>query len=382
MRRWIGVLALATLGLSACTETTEIVGPGGGAVPDAPRALDVSYYNGAVVVTWELGPAWDGEPFRVYSRVSGQGSYIVIAEVSNCSGGLCSYSDSNIESGVTYEYYVTAVGFDGVETASASTLALTVPAFTPPPVPGGMEVVALDGANYLRWDEAARGAGDFSFYRVYLWLDNQSFLLGETDSQGFLDELAENGLTYEYFVTSVDEYGHESEGGPLAAGTPRPDYHGELIYDYFAVPEASGILFQDDESFDPVVDGDDPLRHFRLETDVDGWWLVPGPGVDVYPSGFETTALKCGPGADADCVSLNEAPTTGYQVADLFLEPQITYVLRVPGADNQLRYAAVRVELLGFDEFDDPLMIFDWSFQLQPGNPALSPVARVNTRLR
>lgn len=369
MKRWMWVLALGTLGLGACTETRDVIVAGD--APDAPRALDVSYFNRAVVLTWELGRFWDGEPFRVYSAVGGSPDFLLIAEVTNCSDGLCSYSDSNIEPGVTYEYYVTAVGFDGIETASVNTVALTVPSFQPPPEPGQLEVIALDGANYLRWNDAARAAADFSFYRVYLWLDGTSFLLGETDSQGFLDELAENGLTYEYFVSAVDEFGHESEGSALAEGTPRPDYHGEFLYDYFAVPELSGFIFQDDESFVPVVDGDDGFRHFRLETDADGWWLVPGPGVTVYPFGFETSALKCGPGSDADCVSLEVAPASGYQAVDVNLEQQTTYVMQVPGADGLLRYAVLRVELLGFDETNAPLMIFDWAFQLQVGNPNL-----------
>lgn len=379
--RWrrLGLMA-AVAGLAACTDTDDILLPA--EHPDAPRAVEVTYYNRAVTVSWELGPRWDGEPFRVYARIVGGSNYFLVAEVTNCSSGLCSYTDVNIESGASYDYYVSAVGYDGVEVASADVRRITVPSYAAPPVPGGMQVVALDGANYLRWDESARSASDFSFYRVYLWYDDASFLLGETDSQGFLDELAENGLTYEYFVTSVDEYGHESDGSALGVGTPRPDYHGEVLWDYFALPGSSGFIFQEDETFNPVVDGDDPFRHFRLETDVDGWWLVPGPGVAVYPLGYETTALRCGPGSDVDCVALDEAPTSGYQSADVSLLAQTTYVLRVPGDDNQLRYAALRVELLGFDEFNDPLMIFDWSYQLQPGNPALAPVAGVGTRRR
>jgi hypothetical protein len=379
--RWARLgMAVVLMGLAACDNTDEILVPVGG--PDAPRALDVTYYNRAVTVSWELGSYWDGEPFRVYARIMGTGGYLLIAEVTNCSGGLCSYTDVNIVSGESYEYYVSAVGYDGTETGSANTVRITVPSYAAPPAPGGLDVVALDGANYLRWNEASRAAGDFSFYRVYLWFEGGSFLLGETDSQGFLDELAENGLTYSYFVTAVDEYGHESDGSGLAEGTPRPDYRGEFVYDYFAVPGLSGFIFQESEEWDPVVDGDDPLRHFRMETDAEGWWLVPGPGVSVFPLGYATTALKCGPGADVDCVSLDVAPTSGYVFADLSLQPQTTYVLQVPGDDNQLRYAAVRVELLGFDELGDPLMIFEWSYQLQPGNPALAPVQKVTTRVR
>jgi hypothetical protein len=376
----MGIL-MAAVGLSACETNTVVVPDPGGGVVAPPVGLDVRYYDRTVVVTWQLAASWNGEPFRVYAATGGS-DFIRIAEVTNCSQSLCSYSDVNIEPGVTYTYYVSAVGFDGVEAASADAIPITVPGYTPPPVPGRMEVVALDGANYLRWDDAARSVADFSFYRVYLFLDGESFLLGETDSEGFLDELAENGLTYEYFVTALDEFGHESEGSGSGFGTPRPDYHGEFLYDFFSVPSASGFIFQEDESFDPVVSGTDPLRHFRLETDAQGWWLVPGPGVTVYPLGFETTALRCGPGADATCIALDEAPVNGYVAQDLFVEPQTTYVLQVPGNDNRLRYAAVRIEVLGFDQDDAPLMIFDWSYQLQPGNPALAPVQKSRVRAR
>jgi len=40
--------------------------------------------------------------------------------------------------------------------------------------------------------------------------DGGATLLSETDSEGFLDELAENGISSAYVVSSVDEYGHES----------------------------------------------------------------------------------------------------------------------------------------------------------------------------
>ncbi|MDT8342609.1 MAG: hypothetical protein RQ751_13945 [Longimicrobiales bacterium] len=373
-----GVTLVAVVS-AACTERETIVVPAG--APDAPRALAVSYHNRAVTVTWELGPAWDGEAFRVYARRAGAGDFLLVGEVTSCSGGACRYTDVNIEEGATYDYFVAAVGFDGQEAASAETLRITVPSFTAPPIPGGLEVVALDGAAYLRWDDRARDASDFSFYRVYLWFDDAPFLLGETDSQGFLDELAENGLTYRYFIAAVDEYGHESEGSALGEGTPRPDYHGEVLWDYFAVPGASGFVFREDESLDPLVSGDDPFRHLRLETDADGWWLVPGPGVTVQPQGWETTALRCGPGADAECVALDLAPTSGYVAVDLWLQPGSTYVLQVPGDDGLLRFGAIRVEMLGFDQEGDPLMIFDWAFQLQPGNPALAPAAPLRTRM-
>jgi hypothetical protein len=84
-------------------------------------------------------------------------------------------------------------------------------------------VIALDGANFITWGTASRGVSDFSHYRVYQDAGSTSYLLGETDSEGFLDLLAANGDTYAYFVTAIDTDGHESDGSLSAEGTPRPD---------------------------------------------------------------------------------------------------------------------------------------------------------------
>ncbi|MGD2069013.1 MAG: hypothetical protein PVI57_10105 [Gemmatimonadota bacterium] len=367
-------LAALVLASGACDTTETVIVDGDGTGPAAPRNLAVSYYDRAVYVTWELAPSWDGESFRVYSKRVSDADYFLIADVTNCAGGLCSYTDTNVLAGVTYEYYVTAVDGRGRETSTEYAVEILVPQPAPPPIPGGMEVIALDGAAYLRWDDAARSASDFSFYRVYLAAsDGTDYLLGETDSQGFLDELAENGLTYTYFVSSVDTQGHESDGSALAAATPRPDYHNEWVWDYFDVPELAGFRFRADENVDPVLDGDSGQRHFRLETDADGWWLVPGPGTEINTQAYETTALKCGPGSDAACTDLDVAPTSGYTTGDVGLTPQLTYVLRVVGDDGGTHYGVIRVTLLGFDQNGDAIMIFDWAYQLQPGNPELAP---------
>jgi hypothetical protein len=369
MRRAAVVTLLMTGLLSACTN--DVLVPVGD-VPAAPRALAASYYAGAVTVEWELAPAWNGEAFRVYSRRTTDARYYMIAEVTSCVGGLCAYQDWNVTPGNTYEYYVTAVDPDsGTETASATTVEVFVPSPTPPPVPDVPFVIALDGANFFTWGNAARSAADFSFYRVYQDAGSTSYLLGETDSEGFLDLLAANGTTYAYFVTSVDVDGHESAESVSAAGTPRPDFQGEWVYDFFAVPSVSGFRFEEDENTNPIRSGTASDRHFRLETDVNGWWLVPGPGTTIHQTGFATTALKCGVGADATCTDVSTAPTSGYSSADMELLPQTTYILRVIGNDGLAHYGAIRVVLLGSDQSGDPIMIFDWAYQLQPGNPAL-----------
>jgi hypothetical protein len=372
-RSILGLLALPIiLGLAACDQDDLIYYDDNYAAP--PENLAAWYYDEAVYVTWELAPAWDEDAFRVYAKRISDAGYYLIAEVTNCSAGLCSYNDVNIVSNVTYEYYVAAVSPGGLETASEWAVEVYVPVADPPPDPGDVEVIALDDANFIRWANNARDAEDFSFYRIYLTdSGGDDFILGETDSEGFLDLLAVNGESYSYFVASVDDQGHESFGSQLVTGTPRPDYHGEWIYAYEDVPTLAGFRFSQDEMTYPILDGASPDRHFRVETDADGWWLVPGPGTEVYDGYFETTALKCGVGADSDCVALDQAPLTGYTNLDMPLYPQATYVLRVTGDDGLAHYGAIRVTLLGFDQDDAAIMIFDWAYQLQAGNPDLAP---------
>jgi hypothetical protein len=342
----------------------------------APRELSAWYYDQAVYITWELAPGWDEEPFRVYGRRISDSGYYLMAEVTNCSGGLCSYTDVNILPDITYEYYVAAVSYSGNETASDWSVEVYVPDPIPPSDPGSVEVVALDNAAYLRWSDNPRNANDFSFYRVYLLEgDGSSFLLGETDSEGFLDLLAQNGNTYSYFVSAVDDQGHESSGSVAAQGTPRPDFHGEWIYAFEDVPGSSGFRFEIDEMNYPIMEGTNANRHFRMEVDQDGWWLVPGPGTQIYDGYWETTALKCGVASDSDCFSLEVAPLAGYTSFDMPLYAQSTYVLKVVGDDGQFHYGAIRADLLGYDQNGAAIMIFDWAYQLQAGNPNLAPRA-------
>jgi hypothetical protein len=363
---------LLVLLLSGCTDAITGGGHWTGDGPPPPRALAASYHGGGVDLSWELHPQWNAETFRIYSRRAGQGGYSLAAEVTSCAAGICRYRDLNVQAGRTYEYYVASVSpRTGLETASEYAVQVAVPQPTPPPVPGSVRGVALDGAAYLTWDTRARDASDFSYYRVYIeGADGEVLLLGETDSEGFLDLLVVNGTTYGYFVTAVDTDGHESAGSQLALVTPRPDWHGELLYAFEDQPALSGFRFPDSEEVNPVLPGTASDRDFRLEADANGWWLVPGPGVQVHRNPIATTALRCGPAADAGCTEVTTAPTSSYGSGDIGLAPGYSYVLRVPGGSGGWHYGVIRVTHVGWAQ-DGAIAIFDWAFQLQAGNPAL-----------
>jgi hypothetical protein len=76
-------------------------------------------------------------------------------------------------------------------------------------------------------------------------------------------------------------------------------------------------------------------------------------------------------GADALCSDVSVAPSSGYTTADVALAVESSYVLRVIGDDSQTHYGVIRVTHLGVDQDGDAIMIFDWAYQLQAGNPSL-----------
>ncbi len=368
------VLVLVFLS-SACTEVL-FVGPGSGD-PAPPRSLDGWYFAGAVELTWELSPQWDGEAFRVYGRRSTDRDYFLLAQVTSCIASLCRYQDSNIRENTQYEYYVTAVHTDpgiGTETATAYSLLVDVPSFAPPPVPEGLWGVGMDGAAFVGWSDNARSADDFTYYRIYLEDDSgELFLLGQSDSEGFLDLLAENGSLIQYRVSSLDAWGHESGTSASVYVSPRPDFKGELLFSFNDDPGSSGFRFVPDEASNPVMSGVDGSRHFRVEELGGVWWLVPGPEAFGVTVGEFTTELRCGPGSDAGCLDIPIAPASGYTVQPVELLSEHSYVLRVRGDDGQVHFGVLRVALEGFDGQGRAVVVFDWAYQLRPDDPFLGP---------
>ena len=135
-------------------------------------------------------------------------------------------------------------------------------------------------------------------------------------------------------------------------------------------------VFRESDDVAAIVSGDAEERHFRVEGGADALWIVPGSRARVHREAVWTTALKCGPGADADCVSWETAPLSGYSSDPVALAPGYTYMLRVPGDDGEVHFGAVRPSIAGFDQDGDELVVFDWAYQPLAGNPSLDRAGR------
>jgi hypothetical protein len=381
----IATVAAASLALAACDNDPDYI-VGGGDPPGEPRDLTVAYNwvletfnNGqptgypVVDLEWLPPTDWDLEPFRVYGRRSG-GEFVLVGTVTSCTTAGCSYRDRDVSHGTAYEYYVAAVNPDtDEETPTEFREAITVPAYNRPAAPAADSVTALDNAAFVRWTDPTNGL-NVSRYIVYLTrIDGDTYLyhMGETDGEGFVDTRAENGHLYGYRVAAVDTFGHVGNLSAQVTGTPRPDVTAELVYAFQDNAAASGFRFVASEATNPIVAGTAADAHWRLESDANGWRIVPlnGAGVVEYPG--RTTGLSCGPGSDAGCRAATAAPAAGYQTTGIAINPEFSYVIRVPAQDG-VRYGVVRVTLLGSDSQDRDLMVFDWAYQLRAGETRLN----------
>jgi hypothetical protein len=306
--------------------------------------------------------------YRVYSRAQDGASYDLRGETTSPS-----FHDAGMPD---LDYYVTSVGNGGESGPSEvvrvdERLRLQAPAW--------LSSNTLNGAILLYWSDNPFEStpSGFKQYRVYSasWtLDNPRVcgntwsLEGTTISPEFLVAALSNGVGRCYVVSAESIEGWESLWSDWKADTPRPDARNVLIYPFQADPDHSGFRFFQDLNGDGkasaqelgiVAAGDSPIVDFWLDRDVNGdLWITPArAGVSLALYGNAPVE---------DLTSIVVAPTTGYATSAIQAVPGWGYVFKMPGGDGFARFGALRVT-----HASNQYLIFDWSYQTDPGNPEL-----------
>ncbi len=221
-----------------------------------------------------------------------------------------------------------------------------------PSTPKGLYSVTGDGAVYLFWypnDES-----DLEGYRVYRNTSPSGYfgLIGTTSSEGFVDRNVVNGTTYYYSVSAYDRSGYESELSYVVYDTPRPEGFNGRIFDYHQYPDDAGFDFSSQHvTRYNSVDAD---LYLDYDSDHDVFFLCAGDSsTDIQDFGF-TQSLD-----DVDW-----SPEYGWSA--------VGWVEAIPGhsyiiwtKDNH--FAKLRVTSTSADDY----ILFDWAYQVDPGNPEL-----------
>jgi hypothetical protein len=373
MRAITRFLALSIIVFAPACEETLFV-DGGGLLPPPVGVgyqLEPSGDSDAplgILLFWDASGDPNLAEYRVYSRGSTGSAF-----------GLRGATSSNSfhDNGVPHlQYYVVAVDLNGAESAPSQTV--TVDERLQLARPSFLASVSLDQAVHLQWGDEAF-AGDparFAWYRVYSAsydLDQNLCgatwsLEGTTVAPEFLVSAITNGTPRCFGVSAVSVEGYESLWSPLRQDTPRPDARNVLVWAYGEDPTRAGFRFWQDVNADGraqagelglVLDGNRTDIDFWVHRDVtdSSLWIVPefaGTSVRLY----QNTPI-------ADLTSIDYAPASGYGRSTIEAVPTYGYVFEIVEG-NTVRYGALRVTHVGRD-----YLIFDWSFQSDPGNPEL-----------
>jgi len=376
------LLSLVLLVAVACQPS--VVGPGGGGAPSTPANL-----------AYELEPS--GDPNRplgillIWDDVTDANlaSYRIYSRSSSGSFGLRGETSSNTfhDNGVPHlDYYVTAVSDNNEESGGSNVI--TVDERLQLDSPAWLVSTSLNGAIHLEWDDSSYVTAPtrFKWYRVYSTdynLDNglcgTNWLLeGTTVAPEFLVSAMTNGVPRCFGVSAVSREGYESLWSPLRQDTPRPDARNTLVFAYNKNQAQSGFRFWQDLNTDGRAQTSElgRVQNGNL-TSIDFWvyedptdstmWLVPefsGTRMLLY----STTPV-------ADLTSIDFAPAAGYARSMIQAVPGYAYVFEIVEGST-VRYGALRMTHVGRD-----YVIFDWSFQTDPGNPELQIRAGQSTAM-
>jgi len=176
--------------------------------PTSPLSLSASAGNANVTLEWNV-PLWDGgSPITGYNIYRGDvsGSETLLDSV----GMVQWYLDTAVSNGQTYWYYVTAV--NAVNESLTSNEVSATP-MTVPTQPLALNITAGDSQITLDWEAPGDdGGSSVLYYLVYRGTVSgaEVALIAVYGSTSFRDAGVNNGVTYWYFVTAINEVGEGS----------------------------------------------------------------------------------------------------------------------------------------------------------------------------
>ena len=184
-------------------------------VPEKDVILTTSaQLTGDVMTHARVALSWNTvEKARYYNikrSLSDDGEFQVIEP--NYEG--TSYMDSLLTEQTTYYYKVSAANYAG-DGANSNTIALTTKRHTVPEKVEGVLAASGDGKVTLKWNRIY----DITSYNVKRALSAEGSYekIGSSKSEQYVDETVDNGTTYYYVVSAVNEKGEGEAAVPVEA---------------------------------------------------------------------------------------------------------------------------------------------------------------------
>jgi len=366
-------LLLVSLGfaaLSGCGDDVLVGNP-----PQAPANLfyvlepsgDAATPAG-VLLRWDPSPSANLALYRIYSRPGTSGSYDLRGETTSIT-----FHDTGVPDG---SYAVSAVSTEGGE---SELIEVVIDERLRLQSPSSLVGTSLNSAIHLAWADNAflNDPEGFKQYRVYSTLysldtqlcDASWSLEGTTVAPEFLAGALENGVPRCFGVSAESIEGWESVWPDPWADTPRPDARNVVLFADPVNASAAGFRYYQDLNGDGRV-GLNELGLIQSSSvpTVDFWIdRDPGNALIIVPQRAGTSVALYDGDPVADLTSIDLAPPdNAFSPVPITVEPGFGYVFKMDGGDGFARFGALRPTHVGTD-----YLIFDWSYQTDPGNPEL-----------
>jgi len=171
--------------------------------PAAPTGLTQgTLINRGVNISWLEPSNTDVSFYRVYARISGESFAVALDDYPFTSGSIKGLTNAS-----AYELYVTAVDFNGNESAASNSISFT----TIPNSPVDVQITANDSFVTLDW--AGNTDSTFASYSVYrsdISYREYQLLASNLTSSDYTDTAVTNGDSYYYKVLVADTGGNLS----------------------------------------------------------------------------------------------------------------------------------------------------------------------------
>ena len=361
----LGVIAIGAFG---CSETTIVV------PVETPTNLFYELEaSGDPAEPAGLLLRWDGvtpqnvSVYRVYSSADPAAGFGLRGETTSLTFHDVGRPD--------LEYFVAAVNIDGVEGPPSTSVIIDERLRLDDP--SWLVGASLNEAIHLAWaDNAfATAPNGFKQYRVYSSPFSYSSgdcegwsLEGTTVAPEFLVGVLPNGVPRCFGVSAESIEGWESLWAPVWVDTPRPDARNVVVFADDVDLNLSGFRFFDDRNADGaaqfaelgiVMAGNRSDIDFRLTRDFNQSFFIEPVRTGTMVRAYDSDPI-------ADITAIDIAPVGGYSRLSVEAVPQFGYVFEMDGGDQFARFGGLRVTHVGRE-----YVIFDWSYQTDPGNPEL-----------
>jgi hypothetical protein len=248
------------------------------------------------------------------------------------------------------------------------------------PPPASVGSISLNGAIHLDWsdDSYLADPSAFDHYRVYGTSYNLDLntcgstwtVEGTTVAPEFLVGALTNGVPRCFAISAISIDGTESLWSPQHYDTPRPDAKSIVVFTTAGDPAANGFRFFFDVNGNARVDPAELGLVGPSGASSDFTVQVNGANLQIAPV-FTGTKVQTW-GIVNDLTDVDIAPATGYSSAPATALVRTAYVFQIDEGDGFLRYGAIKVTAVGSN-----YIIFDWSYQTDPGNPELLRMGRI-----